>query len=168
MTEAKRELPSSGYSLLKLYTTRLELIHAEATTAGSQAPLNFGFDWRKVADDHFDVMLRFKIDPSGERPERLVVHLVGHFKQTGEPSVSMEQFANMHAVAILFPYARQHMTALTASSFFGAYYLPMINVGALMKGQNVAASEKPLIETTKTLAPRRRRSPLAAMAAKKR
>jgi preprotein translocase subunit SecB len=131
--ENKPDLPSSGYSLVKVYTPHLEMSHADSTGVGGQTTVNFGVEWRNASDDQLDVMLKMKIEPSGERPEQIVIQLVGNFKKVGAPTLSMEEFARLQAVAILFPYLRQHVAALTTSSFFGVYYLPIVNVGKLMK-----------------------------------
>lgn len=144
------ELPASGYSLLKVYTTHVSLEHSVATDppggGASHALLSFGFEWRKLSDERFDVMLRIKIDPSLSRPERLVMHLVGQFKRNGTPALSMNDFAKLHAVAILFPYIRQQITTLTTSSFHGPFYLPAVNVGALMEGMKAKeATAKPQV-----------------------
>jgi len=137
-TENKPDLPASGYSLIKVYTPHFELSHAQGSQTGPQSVLSFGSEWRKRSDDDFDVLLKVKIDPSGDRPERLVVHLVGQFKRVGTPTLSIEDFANMNAVAILFPYLRQQLTTATMSSFFGPFYLPMVNVSALMARRKVS------------------------------
>ena len=135
-------LPESGYRLIKIYTTHLEASVAAPAdpSSGSESKFYFGRDWRQISDRRFDVALQIKIDPSGTRPERAVVHAVGEFETVGEPEISTEDFATRHAVVMLFPYVRQLLTTVTASSPHGAFYLPAVNVGNLVQRTKAARS----------------------------
>ncbi len=54
--------------------------------------------------------------------------------EKGLASLSLQSFVQTAAPAILFPYAREIISALTGRGPYGAYYLPSINVAKLMQG----------------------------------
>jgi preprotein translocase subunit SecB len=132
----RRQSPLTGYALLNVYTTLLEL-RQESAAEGSNATdaaVSFAWDWRVLPKGVFEVRIHITVAPSSERHEHMAIHLVGRFQQVGEPSVQLEDFVRLQAVAILMPYVRQCLSSLTLNSAYGAYYLPPINVMELMKG----------------------------------
>jgi preprotein translocase subunit SecB len=57
----------------------------------------------------------------------------GHFSAPGASTVSMHDFANKQAAAILMPFVRQEIATLTARSRLGQVLVPPINVVALVE-----------------------------------
>lgn len=125
----------SGYAVVKVYSTDQELRHKSADgDASNHDALKFGWDWRWVAGRLFEVRITVSVEPSKTRSDYVSVNAIGRFRQVdGTPSISIEQFVRVQAVAILLPYARQYITALTSNAFSGAYYLPTLNVYELMR-----------------------------------
>jgi len=140
MTE-EQSLPLSGYAIVKVYSTTAELKpKPPANPEVTEPVVNFGWDWRRGGTDKsvFEVRITLAMEPAKERPYYAAVDAVGRFRQIGDSSeLPMEKFVALQAVAILLPYARQHLTNLTVNTFPGAYYLPSLNVVELMKGFDV-------------------------------
>jgi len=132
MTE--RELPTSGYALVKIYTPAMEMRHREAGERSEHDQVSFGWDWRVTKDEFFEVRITVAVEPHPARRDHASVALVGVFRQVGDKaSLSREEFVSLQAVAILLPYARQILSSLTAYSADRPFYLPTLNVAALMK-----------------------------------
>jgi preprotein translocase subunit SecB len=141
VTTKPGSLPLSGYSIVSVYLTTAELRPKEpADTNATEPPVTFGWDWRRTTDKSvFEVRLTLALEPVKERPYATAVDAVGRFRQIGDsPSPRVEDFASLQAVAILLPYAREHLTSLTAKTKAGPYYLPSVNVYELMKDFDVA------------------------------
>lgn len=139
MTTQPTALPLSGYSIVRVVmtTAELKIREPEGENEQGKTDVNFGWDWRRAEKSLFDVRLTLSIDPSPGRPYYAAVDAIGRFRQVGDtPSLSVEDFASLQAVAILLPYVRQHLTALTANTPSGPYYLPSVNVVELMKDMN--------------------------------
>jgi preprotein translocase subunit SecB len=138
----ERSLPLSGYAIVKIYMTSAELKLKQPTNPEVTEPVvNFGWDWRRGNTDKsvFEVRISLAMEPVKERPYYAAVDAVGRFRKIGQSSVlPVEQFAALQAVAILLPYARQHLTSLTVNTLPGAYYLPSLNVVELMKGFDIS------------------------------
>lgn len=138
MTSGHEEkLPLSGYAILKVYSTKMVLEPKDpAEDVADHDALQFGWDWRWLNDGAFEVRITVGIEPSTARHQFAMVSVVGRFRQMGDPVVGalIDQFVRLQAVAILLPYARQFLSSLTANSLHGVYYLPTINVEALMNG----------------------------------
>jgi preprotein translocase subunit SecB len=134
------DLPESGFELVQIYTLELSSLWNKAADVTEKDNLfSFGWDWRMTGTkDVFEVRLSIRVSPSVVRPEQLAVRLVGRFRMVGSPSLGVEQFAKLQAVAILMPYLRQALSAVTTNSPKGPYYLPSINVSTLMERFDVA------------------------------
>src|SRR4051812_35856732 len=130
MTTSK-DLPSSGYSIVKIYSTAAELRSVRRSDELPERPsLSVGWDWHLArSEESFEVRLTVGVHAHRERPYTATVDVVGRFKKSGDTaSVSLDTFARVHAVAILLPYAREFLTQLTSRTLSGAYYLPALNV----------------------------------------
>jgi preprotein translocase subunit SecB len=135
----RRTLPLSGYAIGKVYATAQELRHQPATLGASQDVINFGWDWRQVDDRTFEVRIVVSVGPTERRDSFFSTDVVGRFRRVTEaPAVSQEDFVRLQAVALLLPYARQFLSNLTANSVHGTYYLPTVNVTALMQDFDVS------------------------------
>ena len=135
-----QDVPLSGYSISSVRSVRQTLEPRETPVDPSDSSaITFGWDWRLKAesDEHFEVLIRVKAESGQESPYSACVELVGEFRKvTEKPSVAVDDFASLQAVAILLPYARAHLATLTLHSAGGSYHLPSVNVVALMKDFN--------------------------------
>lgn len=56
-----------------------------------------------------------------------VITMVGVFEKIGELGISLEEFGNINAAAILFPYVRENFSNLALKSGIGNLILPPAN-----------------------------------------
>ena len=100
---------------------------------GEDADVQWGWDWRWIAHDRFEVGLLFGAPALEGRPERIEVAVSATIRVVGESqTVPVIAFAYSHAPALLFPYVRQVVDELTSRSPHGRVLLPPTNVLALM------------------------------------
>jgi preprotein translocase subunit SecB len=176
---ADRSVPQSGYQLLKVYTTELvsRTVNEPLETPTHEGTLSFAWDWR-IGDSRslFEVRLGVTVGATVDRPEHLSVRLVGRFSQVGDsPTVELEQFVQLHAVAILLPYVRQSLSNATANSYLGPYYLPTLAASGLMTRFDFAKStgarqlaDRPQIEVASRTEKRRATRPAKVRSGKRR
>lgn len=55
------------------------------------------------------------------------VRMVGTFEKFGNPSISDDQFVNVNAPAIIFPFIREHIANLALKGGIGIILLPPMN-----------------------------------------
>lgn len=127
----------TGYFLERLHFEKLSMQSAEIAGAQARAPdesISVGWDWGWASKNEFDVSLTVELPSSVSRRESISAIIVGRFRIATElPSVPIESFAQFHAPAILFPYVRQQVTALTAAGPTGALLLPPMNLQSMME-----------------------------------
>src|SRR5438552_3649708 len=113
MTTVK-DVPLSGYTISSIHTIRQRVEPREVAEGSEKGIANFGWDWRLIAEDLFEVLVTVTIEPDNDRPYETSVELVGRFRRLSPtPSVQLEDFAQLQAVAILLPYVRQFLATLT-------------------------------------------------------
>ncbi len=130
---AVQEIPLSGYSILDVYATKLSYaVRPSSTTSEGDGKDEFGWDWRIISDTEFEVRITITV---GAPIHQLTADttVVGRFARSGTPTVGIQEFASLQAVAILLPYARQYLAAVTTNAPRGAFHLPTVNVVELMK-----------------------------------
>lgn len=133
-------LPQSGYQLERLYASDLHLVvkRVEETSAPAGQVI-FGWDWELLEPNMFEVRLKLGLDPTPERLEEVRLTLSGRFRMSAAtPSVSLTDFVKLHAVAILFPYARELLSHVTARGFYEPVLLPALNIVQLMGSRDAA------------------------------
>lgn len=146
---AEHPTVETGFALDLLYFHRLVL---ESVSGDDLPDLAFqdvsgiAWDWAWLAHDVFDVNVTVEIRPTKERSERIIAAAIGRFRIVGpELSTSLERFVQYSGPALLFPFIRQQIVALTAAGRFGPFLLPPINVQALMSNMDptkATASQK--------------------------
>ena len=100
---------------------------------GERGDVQWGWDWRWIASDRFEVGLLFGAPAVDVRPERLEVAITATIRVVGESqTVPVYMFAHVHAPALMFPYLRQVVDELTSRSPHGRVLLPPTNIVALM------------------------------------
>lgn len=134
---------SAGYRLERIYAAEehYALVDAELLEDVPESPeegarpFTLSWDWSVEGHRSFDVFLSVKIGPHGERLEEATVSMVGRFTALpGELTVPVESFITQHAPAIVMPYIREAISALTGRGFYGAFYLPPVNMLRFMQG----------------------------------
>lgn len=131
-------LPTSGYRLVRVYATdlayQIENEDAPEPPADPSRAIRVAWDWRIVGKRTFDVSLMLEVGASKEHPETARACVVGSFQAgQGALSVGFAQFVREHAPAILLPYVREHISALTSRGPHGTFFLAPINIVRLVK-----------------------------------
>ena len=84
-------------------------------------------------DDLYKVTLGVTIDEPNKLPFRLEAALSGTFKLNNIPEDRVKDVLSTQVTAILFPYLRSMVSALTSLAAVPPIYLPVINAAALYK-----------------------------------
>ena len=126
------ELPQSGYLLEHLYANDVHLsVKRPEENSSDTGQILFGWDWEIIDPTSFEVRVKLGFDPSPERFEQVRLTLSGRFRVSADtPSVGFQDFVKLHAVAILFPYARE-LLRLPLEFAPPAQGLPTAAVGGL-------------------------------------
>lgn len=132
-------LPESGYRLARVYAMELSYQIEDPkpadAQAGSDRTISIGWDWRIFGKRTFEVALLAEVGPSAEHAETARASVGGVFHARPQTlGVDFAQFVREHAPAILFPYLREHISALTSRGPYGAFYLASMNLVQLVRG----------------------------------
>jgi preprotein translocase subunit SecB len=119
-----------GYYLVRIFSPELLLSFEEPEEGvSSEENAAVGWDWFAHSTTIFDVILRVEISPTTERRERVSATVVGRFERVGEPErPAFKSFVMQNASAMLAPYLRETVSALTTRGLFGPMLLPPMNV----------------------------------------
>lgn len=150
-----------GYEIRDVYTSeqRQEVVHDENEFPDSEdeREIRFTWDWRiphlpeEIDFDEepvegrglwFDVAIGVRVGASPNDPNMYEANLVGSFlgALSGE-QIPLHHFVKLHAVAILFPYLRQCISDLSERASDESFYLPVVNISALMDGMPLEPSQ---------------------------
>jgi preprotein translocase subunit SecB len=130
------KVQTAGFALDRVYFAEqaLRLVQASPELPESEAPISFGWDWRVTGPRNFEVILQLRIGPTRARPEDASVVICGAFAVSGpDHSVATLEFVKAQGPAILFPYLREGLAALTTRGAHGTNHLAPVNVLALMQ-----------------------------------
>jgi preprotein translocase subunit SecB len=130
------KVPVAGFALHRVYFLEqvLRLVQATPEMPEVEGPISFGWDWRVTGPRDFEVILQVSVGPSRARPEDASVALSGSFSVSGpNHSVATLEFVRIQGPAILFPYLREGLSAITSRGAHGPSYLAPMNVHALMQ-----------------------------------
>lgn len=143
MSDDPQKVPTPGYRILDVRAVyqRYELKDPEVEGLEDSTGFQLVWDWRVSGPGRFEVFLGVLVSASTSRPEEIDVRVVGDFAVVGPTqSLAIEPFAHTSAPAILMPYLREKVTRLTSDGPLGTYWLPLINIHALMEQYDYAAS----------------------------
>lgn len=136
-------IPQSGFSLEKLYFGEqvLRIVRDDDPSIGEEQQFSLGWDWRLQDEDSFEILLNVSFSPSRTRPEEISATACGVFRVMGESTtVAMKDFARLNGPAILMPFLRECIGAMTARGYFGQMLLPPMNVHALMQSMDTESA----------------------------
>jgi preprotein translocase subunit SecB len=129
MNMTDTDTTQTGYILHGVYAVKQSFELTAATgDYPDEPPVSFRWDWRIAGENRFEVMLTGIVEPSKEIPQRVEVALIAHFESHGEVSINFENFALRNATALLFPYLRENISALTRRGPLQPMELPPLNV----------------------------------------
>ena len=88
----------------------------------------------KMENDNYSVELNFSITNTEEKPFPidLFVSMAGNFDLQTFPQEQKEDFLNIQAVQIIFPYMRNIISTITTASFMPPLVLPIVDVNSLV------------------------------------
>lgn len=73
------------------------------------------------------VNLMFKQMYNEQKQADCTIQMVGMFEKIGDTELDLEEFGQINAAAIIFPYIREHLTGLSVKAGLGPILLPPIN-----------------------------------------
>jgi len=144
MTERK-QAQTSGFRLRRVYAMEqvYELLDVDAIEEGGpeERDIGFGWDWRVVGERAFEVLIALTVRGNKSAPEEVRLVLIGAFEVSGNTTtVTISDFVQKMAPAILFPYAREIVSSLTGRGPYGTFHLPAMNVLKLMEDKDYSKS----------------------------
>jgi hypothetical protein len=119
-----------GYYLERIFSSEL-LLNVQQPEEGTPPDegARVGWDWFAHSATVFDVMLRVEVAPTENRHELVKAAMVGRFECVGQPTrPTFVNFIMQNAPAMLSPYLREAVSALTMRGPFGPTLLPPMNV----------------------------------------
>jgi preprotein translocase subunit SecB len=128
---------TAGYRIDKIYVAEqaYKIVEKAGLTVGPEPadrPVNFGWDWRPVSSRKFEVIIDLSVDPVVSAAEKLSVRLIGLFSaEEGDISIGLPDFLRYNAPAILFPFAREVISAMSGRGLYGALHIKPINIVTL-------------------------------------
>lgn len=134
----------AGYRIERIYVAEQEYKSTDSDDASAadqeeEREVDFGWDWRPVGPRRFEVAIKVSVAPVSWSPDEAKVSVMATFTAAhGDLSVSFEQFIKQHAPAILFPFAREVISAMTGRGPHGAYHVHPINVVQLLDDAELA------------------------------
>lgn len=125
-----------GYSVKEMIFEQKELLNQNNVEKQS---IKQNFHTKTdIRGNKANVQLEYHVAP--EAPIKLDVIIVGQFvfnSEEDKTNTGFEKYLKTNAVAILFPYLRQVVTTLTATSnIMQPIILPTVNISQLLYGKN--------------------------------
>ena len=103
----------------------------------TQPSIDFNVSYVKSEETNnfsLEISTKFKGIDEGNEVLNLECTFVGIFSYyEGDKNLSMDEFIENNAPAIMFPYIREHISSTTRKSGIPQFLLPPINVSALLK-----------------------------------
>lgn len=128
MSDVDRVLPTTGYSMTKLWASEIEYAFVDPDDISEQQGdrlTGYFWDWMAEEGRSFYVVLGAALEASRKYPERAKVTLIGEFKiESGETTIALRDFVMSNAPTMMFPYVRELIASLTGRGLFGPYYIP--------------------------------------------
>ncbi len=152
----KAKTPGAAFRFEGFYFERQsQSLETKKTPSRSEPGISLTWDWRNLSERVFEVRVAIEVTPAQGIPQVLEVAIVGRFRAMGRyDAPAVENFAAVNAVAILLPYAREALTALSVRGPFGPFILPLMNVVEASKvfSRSQATGARQLRRKTKKLA----------------
>lgn len=113
----------------------LDIVEDGLESHGDDRPIGFLWDWNVLDDDTVSVMLGMQLGATEEVPERVryAVGAIVAFNETPPIEPTFLELVRIHIPAILFPYVREGVSALTSRAVSGTFVAPPMNLYELSK-----------------------------------
>ncbi len=136
--EEKKE---TGIGFLGIYLTKLHFEPYPVIEKGKNMKIDFNLNNVFVpGTQQLQSTLSVKMElindeKGGEKTFVLEASVLGLFEEQQDSAVKLNDFSELQAPALLFPYLREVISSVTAKSVVGLLILPPMNVPALLKAQ---------------------------------
>ena len=131
-----KPLPDLGYDLEQIFVVEqmYRLVPPHEIPPQVEGDLTaYSWDWFANSAETFYVRLGARTAPWEERPEEVNAVVVGAFGFGDEPRMDFRTFVCREAPAILFPYLRETLSALTSRGLHEAYYHPPVDIAQIIE-----------------------------------
>ncbi|MDR2711170.1 MAG: protein-export chaperone SecB [Burkholderiales bacterium] len=134
--------------ILKIYVKDLSIENPDAPQIFQQekmptVEMNLRAEANKIADDTYESVLTVTLTFKLEEKTVLLIEAkqAGIFNITGLPEAMLQPLIATHLPSVLFPYARELVSAAVGHAGFPPFYLPPTNLEALYQQQMAAQSK---------------------------
>lgn len=126
------ESAKSGVQLkfIRLVNTQFEWFNYLENPRLQDLPLELevSYETREAfIDTHVIVSIGNESESEEDNDFYLEVEMVGVFEKVGDTQLSDEEFAKVNAAAIIFPYIRQYIRAISLEAGLTPIILPLVN-----------------------------------------
>ena len=123
------------YILLNIFTSKFGLVNKVEKGMTYELNPKFGKGINKIDDTTYELHLAFSLHDVGEKisPYDIDIEVVGVFKLTGGTDSDTQEFLNVNAVSILFPYLRCVLSNSMTSMMISPIILPIVDAKELFK-----------------------------------
>lgn len=146
MPEIDSPAPSAGYRIDGVYVAEqhYEPVPKDALRLGEaedDRKVRVAWDWRPLGPRRFEVMLELRLEAVVQAPEAARARVIGIFEAVGDmASVPLRDFVRFNAPAILFPFGREVISAMTGRGPSGAFHLHPVNIRSIFEQVDMAAT----------------------------
>lgn len=122
--------PGVQLKFIRLTSSQFEWFNYLENPSLEDLPLELGVTYEireKFIDTHVNVRIGNESGNVKDNDFYLEVEMVGVFEKVGETQLSDEEFAKVNAAAIIFPYIRQHIRAISLDAGLTPIILPLVN-----------------------------------------
>ena len=122
-------------SMIKVNTERIMMIANNIIDKKASCNPQLGKNIAKLGKDLYSVNLMFKIESKEEEPFPYNIELVikGVFKLEECDEEKIDEFLNINAIQILFPYLRSTLSSVMAAAMIPPIILPVIDARTIFQ-----------------------------------
>jgi preprotein translocase subunit SecB len=121
----------SGYQIINILLIENTFTRVAAINFGDKnITHNLDVESNPVIKDDViitELIVSFSISVENNILASLRTKMVGTFKAVGTPQLSKEDFANVNAAAIIYPYIREQITSCAIKGGLGNLFIPPLN-----------------------------------------
>ena len=136
--------PISGYAILDIAITKTNVSRSVILQqTETRKEVNFHIIKNFSQNDILKCTLHLEylsVYADGEEEFNAVIDVMGNFEKNGDTQLNIQDFANINAPAILFPYLREHLASLSMKANISPIVLEPVNFLAMAE-QNVVENK---------------------------
>lgn len=134
MTTEAPSLPKAGFRIKRIVAIGLEFGIEDPEAAAEKRSLGVQWDWRVSIPEEreIEVYLGMRVRGGKKQPANIDVNFVGEFEVTDVTELSLRQFVQFNAPAMMMPYLREAISSLSSRGPYGTYFVPALNITRMM------------------------------------